>query len=147
MSEECVWQRARLLNRYYEKVGLAAASQGCCPHFTQFRAGFGLIEETDPAHPVLLPIPADMEEIPGEFHRGNIEVQYSNGTVLCTCQIPRGAVSEPVRHNLIGIYDQDDDLVAVCSTLPDWVTPEEIYRAYPAVTFPFESKEETNVGE
>lgn len=143
MSEESegragVWQQARLLNLYYEKVGKSAAGLGACPQFTEFRAGYGLVDDTDPANPVLLAIPANMADIPNEFYRGLVDVAYNNGTTICKCEIPQQAVGSPVRHNLIGIYDQDSELVAVCQTLPDWVTPTEIYRAFPAITFPIE---------
>ena len=136
-----IWQQAKLMNRYYEKVALSAAGNGVCPHFTEFRAGYGLVDDSDPANPILAPIPPNMREIPQEFYRGLVEVSFSDGVVLCKCEIPQGAVGSPVRHNLIGVYDQDGDLVAVCHTLPDWVTPTEIYRAFPAVTFPFEQEE------
>ena len=137
-----IWQQSRLLNRYYEKVGLAAIGKGACPHFTEFRAGYGLVKDEDSANPILESIPANMQEIPNEFYRGLVESSFSNGVVLCKCEIPQGAVGTPVRHNLIGILDQDGDLVAVCQTLPDWVTPTEIYRAFPALTFPIEPVEE-----
>lgn len=135
-----VWQQSKLLNRYYEKVGKAAAGIGHCPRFTEFRAGYGLVDDAESAKPVLLPIPPDMNEIPEEFYRGLVEVSYSNGITLCKCEIPQGAVGAPVRHNLIGVFDQDSDLIAVCQTLPDWVTPTEIYRAFPAITFPLETE-------
>lgn len=135
-----VWQRAKLLNRYYDKVGLAAAGIGRCPRFVEFRAGFGLVDEYSPSDPVLQNIPPDMEEIPNEFYRGFVEVSYSAGVALCKCEIPQDSVGSPVRHNLIGIFDDEGDLIAVCSTLPDWVTPSEVYRAYPAITFPREEE-------
>lgn len=135
-----IWQRAKLLNRYYDKVGLAAAGIGRCPRFVEFRAGFGLVDEYTPNDPVLLDIPPDMKEIPNEFYRGLVEVSYSAGVALCKCEIPQGAVGSPVRHNLIGVFDDEGDLVAVCSTLPDWVTPSEVYRAFPAITFPREEE-------
>lgn len=137
-----VWQQAKLLNRYYEKVGMAAAGQGACPRFAEFRAGYGLVDDSDSANPILQPIPPDMEEIPLEFYRGEVEASYSDGVALCKCEIPQGAVGTPVRHNLVGVTDQDGELVAVCQTLPDWVTPTEIYRAFPAITFPIERPEE-----
>lgn len=141
-SSPKVWQQAKLLNRYYEKVGLAAVGKGSCPHFTEFRAGYGLVNDNDPANPILLPIPPNIKEIPNEFYRGLVDSSYSDGVALCKCEISQGAVGIPVRHNLIGVYDQDGDLVAVCQTLPDWVTPTEIYRAFPAITFPLEEETE-----
>lgn len=139
MSDANVWQQAKLLNRYYDKIGRAATGEGCCPHLAEFRAGFGLLDETDPAHPELLAIPPDMEDIPNVFYRAKVETSYSAGTVLCKCEIPPGATAEPVRHNLIGLYDQAGELVAVCATLPDWITPNETYRAFPSIIFPYEN--------
>lgn len=137
-SETTVFQQAKLLNKYYEKVGLAAAGKGSCPHFSEFRAGFGLVDESDPEAPVLQEIPANLTEIPREFYRGMVEAEYSNGSTVCKCEIPAGGVSVPTRYNLIGILDQDGDLVAVCSTFPDWVTPTESDRSYPTLNFPIE---------
>lgn len=149
MSENSpkIWQQAKLLNRYYEKVGRAAAGDGRCPRFTEFRAGYGLVIDTDPANPILAPIPPNMKEIPNEFYRGLVDISYSDGVVLCKCEIPQGAVGTPVRHNLIGVFDQDGDLVAVCQTLPDWVTPTEIYRAFPAISFPMEEEPEDDAND
>lgn len=132
------WQMSKLLNRYYFKTGMANAGNGSCPKFVEFRAGYGLVDDSCPEKPLLKHIPPNMQEIPNEFYRGLVEASCSNGVVVFKCEIPQGAVSSPVRHNLIGIYDQDSELVAVCSTLPDWVTPTEMYRAFPALTFPIE---------
>lgn len=137
-ASEKVWQTAKLLNRYYDKIGKAAAGIGRCPRFSEFRAGYGLVDTTNPADPILLDIPPEMTTIPEEFYRGLVEAQYSSGLLLCKCEIPANAVSSPKRHNLIGIFDEDSDLIAVCATLPDWVTPTEIYRAFPAISFPVE---------
>ena len=143
---ETIYQRSKLLNKYYEKVGKAAAGSGACPKFVEFRAGYGLVDETDPAHPVLLDIPANMTEVPEEFYRGMVESEYSNGSTMCKCEIPQGSVSEPKRFNLIGIFDQDSDLVAVCTSFPDWFNPTEADRSYPTLTFPLEEVESTTTG-
>lgn len=135
-----VWQIAKLLNRYYEKVGRAAADEGSCPKFKTFKAGFGYVNESVAAGelPILLPVPANLESVPNTFFTGAVQVSYSNGTTLVRCEIPQGGVSQPCKCNFIGVYDQDNELVAVCVSLPDWVTPSEAYRAYPAITFPLE---------
>lgn len=140
MSDAPVYQQAKLLNRYYEKVGLAAAGKGNCPRFVEFRAGFGLVDETNPNSPVLLAIPGTLAEVPNEFYRGTVEAEYSNGSTVCKCEIPVGGVATPTRYNLIGIVDQDGDLVAVCTTFPDWVTPAEVDRSYPSLNFPIEEE-------
>lgn len=144
MADTVVYQRSKLLNRYYEKIGKVAAGVGSCPVFTEFRAGFGLVDQTDPANPVLLDIPANMKEVPNEFYRGLVEAFYSNGVTQCKCEIPVGAVSEPKQYNLIGIYDQEGDLVAVSTTFPDWLIPTESERCYPSLTFPVEVVEDEN---
>lgn len=132
------WQMSKLMNRYYLKTGMANTGNGSCPKFVEFRAGYGLVDETCPGKPKLLHIPPNMIEVPGEFYRGLVNSTCSNGIVTFECEIPQGAVSEPARHNMIGIFDQDSELVAVCTTLPGWFTPTEIYRAFPALTFPIE---------
>jgi len=146
-STGIIYQRSKLLNTYYEKVGKAAAGIGACPRFTEFRAGYGLVDTTNPDSPILHEIPPNMTKVPEEFYRGLVEAEYSNGVTLCKCEIPVGAVSTPTKYNLIGIYDQDGDLVAVCTTFPDWVTPTEADRSYPALTFPLEAVEETEGAE
>lgn len=146
MSFNTDYQRSKLLNKYYEKIGMTAAGQGSCPVFTLFAAGFGLVDETDPENPVLQDIPPNMTEVPREFYRAEVEASYSNGQTICKCEIPVGGVDTPQRFNLIGIFDQDGDLVAVCTTLPDWVTPNEADRAYPVLTFPIEPVEGDGAG-
>lgn len=146
-NTDTIYQRSKLLNKYYEKTGKAAAGIGACPKFVEFRAGYGLVDMSDPDNPVLLNIPANMSEVPNEFYRGIVEAEYSNGVTQCKCEIPIGAASVPTKFNLIGIFDQDSDLVAVCTTFPDWVTPTEVDRSYPALTFPIEDdEEESNSG-
>lgn len=141
------WQLAILLDRYYEKVGKAAAGLGSCPKFMEFRAGYAPdLLDTSTVPPTLLPIPRDMTEIPNEFYRAEVVASYSNGVTLCKCEIPQSGVSAPVPHNIIGIFDQDGELDAVALTLPDWVTPSEIYRAYPAIMFPIQKSEESSGG-
>ena len=143
---DVIFQRSKLLNRYYEKVAKAAAGIGHCPRFWEFGAGFGLVDQSDVAHPKLLDIPANMSEVPNEFYRAELTAEYSQGVTMCACEIPAGAVSEPVQYNLIGIYDQDNELVAVCTTFPDWVTPTEAERVMPALAYPLDkSVSEANV--
>lgn len=133
-----IYQRSKLLNKYYEKVAMAAANIGFCPRFCEFAAGYGLVDTSDPSKPVLTEIPANMTEVPNVFYRGEVVAEYSQGVTMCSCDIPIGAVTEPKQYNLIGIIDQDGDLVAVCTTYPDWVTPTEGHKSYPSLTFPLD---------
>jgi hypothetical protein len=138
-----VFQVSKLLNRYYEKVGKAAAGTGQCPRFATFEAGYGFIDEDVPdgETPEILNVPADQETVPGVVYSGDIEAAYSNGSTIAKCVIPVGAVSTPKKLNVFGVYDQDGDLVAVSVTLPDWLTPTEAYTGYPTVNFPMEDVE------
>lgn len=135
-----IYQRSKLLNRYYEKVGRAFAGVGSCPRAVTFSAGYGLVNEAvaDGALPELLNIPADIEDVTNVFYTGSVTAAYSNGATVCNCEIPKGAVSNAVKCNMIGIYDNDGELIAVCTTLPDWVTPTEGYKFLPTITFPVE---------
>lgn len=137
MSDE-IFQISEIMNRYYEKVGKAAAGEGSCPVFTTFEAGYGFVDENVPEGeiPVLSSVPADLEEIPNVFYTGDVEAQYSNGATIAKCEIPTGALPSPQKCSVIGIKDQFGDLVAVCVTLPDWVTPTEAYITYPTINFP-----------
>ena len=142
-KEAKTWQQAKLLNAYYIKVAKAAVNQGGCPRFTSFRAGFapqleGPLDER--GNPTVADIPAGMQSVPNEFYRGIIEGHYSGDTALAVCEIPKNAAPSPVKFNFIGIFDQDDDMVAACVTLTDWLTPEELDRSYLAVTFPIEEE-------
>jgi hypothetical protein len=42
---------------------------------------------------------------------------------------------------MVGLYDQDGDLVAACVTYPDWIVPDEDFRANLTVAFPVEEVE------
>ena len=132
------WQSSKILNTYYEKVARAAAGIGSCPVITSFKAGFGYVDETDPAAPFIEELPGGIDSVPAVFYEGGATAQYSNGIVAVVCQIPLGAVSEPTRFSVVGIYDQDDELIAISVTLPDWITPNETYDIYPTLTFPLE---------
>jgi hypothetical protein len=139
-----VFQISKLLNKYYEKVGRANTGENTCPVFTQFQAGYGYVNEAVPEGepPVILSVPADLEAVPGALYTGDVETEYSNGNVVVKCVVPPGAVSEPRKVNVYGVYDQDNDLVAISVTLPDWMTPTETHVAYPTLNFPMEAVEE-----
>jgi hypothetical protein len=140
-----VWQRAILLDKYYEKVGLAAIGEGGCPRFVSFEAGYGLLDYSAVVEPddlpVIEPIPRDMASVPGSFFSGAITGEYAAGKLTLSGVIPAGGVSTPQLCSLVGIFDQDGDLVAMCASLPDWVAPNEIYKTYPIITLPMEITE------
>lgn len=135
-----IFQISKLLNKYYEKVGQANAGSGDCPIFTRFEAGYGYIDEDveDGETPIIETVPADITDIPSVVYSGDIEAEYSNGSTVAKCVVPVGAVSTSQKVNVYGVYDQEDDLVAISVTLPDWITPTESHTAYPTITFPME---------
>lgn len=134
------WQQAKLLNGYYRKIGLSAVGQGQCPTFVEFRAGYDpeLIGPDVEGQPTVADIPMDLSEIKNEFYRGTIDAAFSGDTALITCEIPKGAVSEPKLFNVLGLFDQDGALIAAHTTLPDYLTPSELDRTYLSITFPME---------
>lgn len=146
-ERDIVFQRSKLLNAFYVKTAMCAAGQRSGPTFSTFRAGYGLVDETDPLAPVMLDIPANMQDIPNVFYDGTLVSEYSDGVVLCSCEIPAGSVSTPKKYSVLGIYDQDGDLVTVCTKLPDWFSPNESDRCSASLTFPLEypSQEESDV--
>lgn len=139
MSED-IFQVSKVLNKFYEKAGKATAGNGSWPVFTTFEAGYGFINENVPDGelPIILAVPKDQQDIPNSFFTGNIEANYSNGTTIAKCTIPSGSVSSPKKCSVIGVRDQDGDLVAVSVVLPDWVSPTEVYTTFPTITFPME---------
>ena len=139
------WQQAKLLNAYYRKVGRAAVGQGACPHFETFQAGYDpeLVGPPDEqGRPTVADIPMKLAEVKNPFYLGTVDSAFSEDTALCVCEIPKGAASEPVQFNVVGLYDQDGELVAAAATLVDWLTPDELDRTYLSVTFPIEDEEE-----
>lgn len=139
------WQQAKLLNRYYRRVGMAAAGEDSCPRFVTFKAGYDpALEgpEDESGRPTLNDVSMKMRDIPNPFYEGTVAVDWSEGATLCVAEIPKGAVPEPTKFNLIGIYDQDGGLVAAAATLTDWLTPDELDRSYLSVTFPMEDEDE-----
>jgi hypothetical protein len=134
---DTAWLRAKILNRYYDKVGNVAAGAGACPVITTFGVGYGLVDESGDT-PVLAAIPPDLAAVPAEFHVGAPVVAYSNGNLVSQCIVPQGSVGSPVKGNVVGLYDQAGDLVAVCTTYPDWITPDEDFRVNITMSFPVE---------
>ncbi len=132
------WFQARILDRFYDKIGQKAAGSGQCPEIVKFEVGFGLVDEaTTP--PSLLPIPADTSVTPGKFFDGVPTVSYANGQITCVCVIPEARVAAPQKGNLYTLLDQDDEIVAVCTLLPDWITPDEEFTQNVILSFPVSS--------
>jgi hypothetical protein len=144
MEDEKIFQSAIILDRFYEKVGRAAAGIGQCPRIIKFKAGYGYLNESVPEGkpPEILSVPYDLEEVPEPFYTGSVDAQFSNGSTLVKCTIPEGGIATSKRCSVIGLYDQDEELVAMCVALPDWVKPSQEYTVYPSINFPINRKGE-----
>lgn len=133
-----VWKRTKILPLLGYKMARSMCGQIACPKIEKFRLGYGLVNDAvNP--PVLLPIPDDLEVLPGVFFVGAPQSAASDNRALFACPVPAGSVAVPTRYSCIGLYDQDDDLVAVGVTLPEWLTPDKDYTARPYIDFPTES--------
>lgn len=129
------WKRAEIQTRLYEKIGRSLVGVGPCPRITRFAAGYGLVDEsTDP--PTLTELPLAAEDVPAVIFSGAPVASMSDGRALFLCAIPEDAVAEPAKCTVIGLYDQDDELVALASFLPEWLTPGKRYENLVYITFP-----------
>jgi hypothetical protein len=132
-----VWKRTKILPVLGFKMARSICDQIPCPKITRFRLGYGLVDESGET-PVLQAIPDNLETLPGVFFEGVPASAASEGRALFTCAAPAGSVNMPTRYSCVGLYDQDDDLVAVGVRLPMYLTPDEDYTARPFIDFPSE---------
>lgn len=130
------YSKAQMLTAYYERQAQSVADNGPCPKIKEFRFGHGFIDESDPNNPVLLPIPPDINTLPGEFFVGTPEVESSGGRVIVKCEMTAGSVTEPKRYSLTSLHDADGTMLAIMQDLPDWITPTDEHVAYGYLDFP-----------
>lgn len=132
---EVTWKRAEIQTRLYDKIGQSLTGVGPCPQVASFVAGYGHIDETT-SPPTLQELPLDATSVPGAIYSGVPEASMSDGRALFVCAIPEDAVTAPEKCTVIGLFDQDDDLVALASFLPEWLTPGKRYENFVYITFP-----------
>lgn len=127
ISSEDPWKKALLLPRFYERSALSASGIQPVLKFAKFGLGYGYINEsTSPPTPE--EIPDNLSKIPNEFYTGTFtsdDFVYNNGLLMMRCQMPRGSISEPKQYSMVGIYDEQDNLLAVSVTVSSWVSPDE----------------------
>lgn len=131
------WKRTTILPRLYWKLARAFCDQLPCPRIRAFRLGYGYIDDSG-ATPQIQTIPDDLADIPAVFFAGTPESAASDGRALFSCVVPEGAVAVPTRCSMLGLYDQDDELVAVAQFLPAWINPDEANTYRPFIDFPTE---------
>jgi len=129
------WKRTAILPLFYWKMARSFCDLLPCPRIKKFKLGFGYVDESGTT-PVFLPIPDDLADIPEAFFEGVPEAAASEGRALFSCVVPTGSVAAPTRCSMLGLYDQDGDLVAVGQFLPDWITPDESNIFRPLIDFP-----------
>lgn len=138
MSES--YKRSTLLTAFYDRIAGALSGTEPCVKIAEFRFGHGFVDEAtlDPETglPTLLPIPSDLSALPGEFFTGIPQMQKSDGRVLVRCHFPAGSVAQPHKFSLIGLYDEQGNLLCVMQDLPDWLTPSDEHTAYGYLDFP-----------
>ena len=134
-----IWKKAKILTSMYEAIGRALAGESACPRIASFQAGYGLIDESG-VEPLLLEIPPETDAIPGVVYEGVPEMIFSDGRTLAKCIIPESAVTDPQKVTVIGLFDQGNNLVAVLTFLPEWITPDKRYENYVYIEFPLEGQ-------
>jgi hypothetical protein len=135
MSDVAEWKRTTLLPLLYWKLARSFCDLLPCPRITSFTLGFGYVDESGET-PTFQLIPDDLDAIPGAFFQGTPEPAASEGRALFSCAVPAGSVAAPTRCSMIGLFDQDGDLVAVGQFLPDWINPDESNTYRPFIDFP-----------
>ena len=141
-SGKDAWQRAQVLQRFYDLNAVSIGGIGEHFQIVKFRFGYDptLVDET-PVPPILYDIPTNLESIPNVFYEGTFDpardIAYGNGRLLFRCLMPKNAVIEPHQYSITGLYDQNDNLVVVSLDLPDWITPEDNINTHLFINFPF----------
>lgn len=134
------YKRSSLLTKFYDRVAGAISGTEPCVKFAQFGFGHGFVDEAtlDPETglPTLLPIPPDLTALPGEFFTGVPQMQKADGRVLVRCYFPVDSVVQPQKFSLIGLYDEQGNLLCVMQNLPDWLTPSDEHTAFGYLDFP-----------
>lgn len=139
MADGLDWKSAKILPRFYDNYARSLIGEGACRRIAKFKMGHGYVDESS-TPPVFQEIPDDLSDIPGVFFEGTPELTYSDGRVLARCHLPQGSVTAPNKYSLTGLYDDQDELIAVCLDLPDWIVPSDWHTTYAYIDFP-------NVGE
>ena len=134
------WIKTTTMDWFFERVGLAAIGTGSCAQIASFKIGYGWVDESG-STPILMDLTGAETAIPGEFYEGTVvggqlAITYSGGVLLCACTVPEGALSEAHKASVIGLYDQDGELLAAAVFYPDWMTPDEEYRLNVNINFP-----------
>lgn len=134
------WQIAELLPRFYEKNALSIA--GKAPHFKIVKFKFGhdpALVDTTTTPPTLTKFNPAHTDIKNVFHEGTFaadDIIWSNGRLMFRCVMPENTLSAPKQYSQTGLYDANDNLIAVSIDLPDWITPEEGVTTHPYINFP-----------
>lgn len=134
------WIKTTAMDLFFNRIGAAAQGTGSCAQFVTFKVGYGWVDESGET-PDLTELTGTELDIPAEFFVGSVAggemvVSYSGGIILCQCVIAEDSLVEPEKASVIGIFDQDDGLVAAAVFYPDWVLPEEEYRLNVYLNFP-----------
>lgn len=134
------WIKTKAMDLFFNRIGAAAKGTGTCAQFTTFKVGYGWVDESGET-PELSALVGDETDIPAEFFVGSVTggqmtVDYSIGVITCQCTIPVDSLVAPEKASVIGIFDQDDGLIAAAVFYPDWVLPEEEYRLNVYLNFP-----------
>lgn len=134
------WIKSVTMDLFFDMIGQAAVGNGSCAVVTSFKLGYGWVDETGDT-PVLSDLTGTETDIPGIIFTGtkldgDMIVNYSGGVLMCQCIVDQGSISQPEKVSCIGIYDQENNIMAAAVFYPDWITPDEEYRINVYLNFP-----------
>lgn len=123
------WKSARILPAFYNGVARSLAGESAsCFRVTAFRFGYGFVDDAQ--------VPTDIDTLPGVFFEGTPTMSYVDGRLMIRCHMPLKSVTEPAPYTLTGLYDQDDNLIAVAKDMPLWLSPVTLHTTYVYIDFP-----------
>lgn len=131
------FSRATIYDRFYtrvaETIGNSTKERMLITTF-KFGASTLYVDRTT-TPPTLLPIPDTAAGV-SWFFTGQTECIVDQGRVLVRCRMPAGSLVTPQELICVGIFDTQNNLIAMLQSLPDWLTPTDEHVAYGYLDFP-----------
>lgn len=123
MAVTTTLDKAKILNRYYNRRALSSLPQNPCTfQFGQIQWATDLVDYVE-GKPQLREIPADLASLQNVFHTNDAVYTYLNGVIYVRATLPVGALPEGQQFEFTacGILDEAGGLIAVGLTPPVWV--------------------------
>ena len=138
------FQQAQLLPIFYKLVALSMGGKtGACFKLKSFKFGYmpDLMQASeDPLKPDLpIHFPNDGTAIDNVFFERefkDVDIRFVNGLLVLKCVLPRHTLTEATKYNATGLYDSEDNLVAVSIDTLSVIQPSDGFEAQLVIKFP-----------